>query len=155
EVRTEFLESVTPRQAAELVSQMTPDDRADTLEEIDEERVEEILSEIPTEARRETVQLLAYDPASAGGLMTTEFVSVSADMTVEAALDNVRAVARSGKKEAMHNIYTTDAQGRIAGVMSLRELLAAPAGAKIGDIAWTEVVSVSPSADREEVARVI
>jgi magnesium transporter len=155
ELRTEFLESVTPRQAAELVSQMTPDDRADTLEEIDEDRVEEILSEISTEARRETVQLLAYDPDTAGGLMTTEFVSVSADMTVEAALDNVRAVARSGKKEAMHNIYTTDTQGRVAGVMSLRELLAAPSGAKISEIAWTEVVSVAPQADREEVARVI
>ncbi|HEY9227569.1 MAG TPA: CBS domain-containing protein, partial [Gemmatimonadaceae bacterium] len=145
EVRTEFLESVTPRQAAELVTQMTPDDRADTLEEIDEERVEEILSEIPTEARRETEQLLGYDPASAGGLMTTEFVSVAEDMTVEAALENVRAVARSGKKEVMNVIYATDPQGRVAGVMSLRELLAAPAGAKISEIAWSEVVSVSPS----------
>jgi magnesium transporter len=155
ELRTEFLESVTPRQAAELVSEMTPDDRADTLEEIDEERVEEILSEIPTEARLETEKLLSYEPDTAGGLMTTEFVSVSADMTVEAAVEGVRAVARSGKKEAMYAIYATDAQGRVAGVMSLRELLAAPSGAKIGDIAWTEVVSVSPNADREEVARVI
>jgi magnesium transporter len=76
-------------------------------------------------------------------------------MTVEAALESVRAVARSGRKEAMHNIYTTDAQGRVAGVMSLRELLAAPAGAKISDIAWTEVVSVKPDAPQEEVARVI
>jgi len=155
DLRTEFLESVTPRQAAELVSEMTPDDRADALEEIDEERVEEILSEIPTDARLETEKLLAYEPDTAGGLMTTEFVSVSADMTVEAALENVRAVARSGKKEAMHNIYTTDAQGRVAGVMSLRELLAAPAGAKISEIAWTEVQSVGPNADREEAARVI
>jgi magnesium transporter len=155
DLRTAYLESVSPRQAAELVTEMTPDDRADTLEEIDEERVEEILSEIPTDARRETEQLLAYEPDTAGGLMTTEFVQVSADMTVEAALDNVRAVARSGKKEAMHNIYTTDDQGRVVGVMSLRELLAAPAGAKISDIAWTEVQSVGPNADREEVARVI
>jgi magnesium transporter len=155
ELRTEFLESVTPRQAAELVSQMTPDDRADTLEEIDEEHAEDILSEIPTEARQETEKLLAYEPDSAGGLMTTEFVSVAADMTVEAALENVRAVARSGRHEAMHNIYTTDTQGRLAGVMSLRELLAAPSGARISDIAWGEVVSVSPAADREEVARVI
>jgi len=155
EIRTEFLESVTPREAAELVSEMTPDDRADALEEIDEEHADEILAEIPTEEREEIERLLSYEPDTAGGLMTTDFVSVSADMTVESALENVRAVARSGKKEAMHNIYTTDAQGRIAGVMSLRELLAAPAGAKIGDIAWTEVVSVSPSADREEVARVI
>ena len=155
ELRTEYLESVTPREAAELVTEMTPDDRADTLEEIDEDRVEEILSEIPTDARLETEKLLAYEPDTAGGLMTTEFVQVSADMTVEAALDNVRAVARAGKKEAMHNIYTTDARGELAGVMSLRELLAAPSGAKIGDIAWTEVQSVGPNADREEVARVI
>ena len=155
ELRTEFLESVTPREAAELVSQMTPDDRADTLEEIDQEHVEEILSEIPTEARRETEQLLAYEGDTAGGLMTTEFVSVSANMTVEAALDNVRAVARSGRREAMHAIYTTDEKGRVVGVMSLRELLAAPPGAKISDIAWTEVVTVATGADREEVARVI
>lgn len=155
ELRTEFLEAITPRQAAELVSEMTPDDRADTLEEIDEEHAEEILSEIPAEARQETERLLSYEPDTAGGLMTTEFVSVSADMTVEAALENVRSVARGGKKEAMHAIYTTDAQGRVVGVMSLRELLAAPTGAKIADIAWTEVVSVAPSADREEVARVI
>jgi magnesium transporter len=155
EVRTQFLETITPREAAEIVTEMTPDDRADVLDEMDEEHAEDILSEIPSEARREVEKLLAYDPDSAGGLMTTEFVSVSADMTVEDALENVRAVARSGKKEAMHNIYTTDAQGRIAGVMSLRELLAAPSGAKISDIAWTEVVSVSPQADREEVARVI
>src|SRR6476620_8187861 len=155
ELRTEFLESVTPRQAAELVSQMTPDDRADTLDEIDEEHVEEILSEIPAEARHETERLLAYEPDTAGGLMTTEVVSVSADMTVESALENVRTVARSGRKEAMHAIYAADGQGRVVGVMSLRELLAAPAGAKITDIAWSEVVSVSPRADREEVARVI
>jgi magnesium transporter len=155
DLRAEYLESVSPRQAAELVTEMTPDDRADTLEEIDEERVEEILSEIPTDARLETEKLLAYEPDTAGGLMTTEFVQVSADMTVETALENVRAVARSGKKEAMHNIYATDAQGRIAGVMSLRELLAAPVGARVGDVAWTEVQSVGPNADREEVARVI
>jgi magnesium transporter len=155
ELRTEFLESVTPQQAAALVSEMTPDDRADTLEEIDEEHAEDILSEISTEARVEIEKLLAYEPDSAGGLMTTEFVSVAADMTVEAALENVRAVARSGKKEAMHTIYTTDAQNRVVGVMSLRELLAAPSGARITDIAWSEVVSVSPGADREEVARVI
>jgi magnesium transporter len=155
DLRTEVLEAMSPRDAAELVERMTPDDRADTLEEIDEEHAEDILSEIPAEKRHETERLLAYDPDSAGGLMTTEFVSVSADMTIEAALENVRAVARSGKKEAMNTIYTTDEENRVVGVLSLRELLAAPSGAKISDIAWSEVVSVSPGADREEVARVI
>jgi magnesium transporter len=74
---------------------------------------------------------------------------------VEEALRKVRVIARSGRREAMHAIYTTDAEGRLAGVLSLRELLAAPEGTLLADVAWSEVQSVSPFADREEVARVI
>jgi magnesium transporter len=155
ELRTEVIEAMTSAEAAELVTAMTPDDRADTLEELDEEHAEDILSEIPSEQRRETEQLLSFEPDSAGGLMTTEFVSVAGTTGVEMALENVRAIARVGRKEAMYSIYATDAQGRLAGVFSLRELLAAMPGATISDIAWEEVVSVGPSADREEVARMI
>jgi magnesium transporter len=153
DLRTELLEEMTPREAAALVTEMTPDDRADALEELEEESIDEILSEIPAEAREETEKLLAYDPDSAGGLMTTEFVSVPEDMTVEDALAGVRRIARGGRREAMYNIYATAADGRVKGVMSLRELLAAPEGAKVSDVAWGEVVSVLPDADRETVAR--
>ncbi len=155
ELRSEVLGAMTARQAAALVSEMTPDDRADTLEDIEEERAEEILAAIPPETRRVTEQLLAYAPRTAGGLMTTEFVSVPATMTVEAALTGVRDIARSGRREAMYQIYVTDERGRMSGVLSLRELLAAPEGARVGDVAWSEVVTVAAQADREEVARVI
>ena len=154
ELRTQVLEQLPTEQAAVLVTQMTPDDRADVLEEIGEERAEEILEEIPTEARRETEALLRFDPASAGGLMTTEFVSVPAKTSVEAALESVRAMARSGRREAMYAVYTTDDDGRLNGVLSLRELLAAPTGSRLVDVAWTDVRTVPPTADREEVARV-
>src|SRR5690349_4254579 len=155
ELRTEVLEAMTAPQAAALVSEMTPDERADVLEELDEERAEEIVEEMPAEARRETEALRKWDPDSAGGIMTTEVVKVPATTTVEDALAEVRVIARSGRREAMHAIYTTDSEGRLEGVLSLRELLAAPEGARLSDIAWTEVQSVSPYADREEVARVI
>jgi magnesium transporter len=155
ELRSEVLEAMSARQAAALVSEMTPDDRADTLEEIEEERAEEILAAIPAEARRETERLLAYEPDTAGGLMTTEFVSVPATMSVEAALASVRAIARSGRREAMYQIYVTDESGRLSGVLSLRELLAAAEGAKVGDVAWTEVVTVEAHADREEISSVV
>ena len=150
------LEGMSTRQAAALVSEMTPDDRADLLEELaeeNEERADEILAEIPEAARAETERLLAYDPASAGGLMTTEFVSAPETMTVEEALRGVRAVARTGRREAMYAIYTTDAQGRLQGVLSLRELLAAPEGGRLGDVAWTEVRAVGADATQEQVAR--
>jgi magnesium transporter len=152
ELRAQLLEEIPTAQAAELVSQMSPDERTDLLVEMDEDVAEEIVSELPDAARLETEQLLKFDPDTAGGLMTTEFVSVSADQQVDQALDAVRALARAGSKEAMYAVYATDAEGRLAGVLSLRELLAAPPGAKIADIAWTEVVSVSPHADRNEVA---
>lgn len=155
ELRTEVLEAMTAQQAAALVSEMTPDERADVLEELDEEYADEIVEEMPDEARRDTEQLRRFDPDSAGGLMTTEFVSVEATTTVEEALRRVRVIARSEKREAMHAIYTTDEEGRLAGVLSLRELLAAPEGVTLADVAWTEPQVVSPHADREEVARVI
>jgi magnesium transporter len=153
ELRSEVLETMSPRQAAELVTEMTPDDRADTLEGLEDETSEEILSEIPAAERAETEKLLAYEPDTAGGLMTTEFVSVSEDTPVDEALAAVRRIARSERLEAMNTIYTTDGAGRVKGVMSLRELLAAPEGGKVSDIAWQEVQTVPVTADREEVAR--
>ncbi len=155
EVRATLLEAMSPEQAAALVSAMTPDERADVLEELDEEHAEDIVDEMPAEARRVTEQLRRYEPDTAGGLMTTDFVSESASTTVEEALRKVRIIARSSRREAMHAIYTTDAEGRLVGVLSLRELLAAPEGTALAEVAWSEVQSVSPFADREEVTRVI
>ncbi|HEY4658388.1 MAG TPA: magnesium transporter, partial [Gemmatimonadaceae bacterium] len=106
ERRTEMLEAMSPEQAALLVAQMTPDDRADTLEEIDEEHAEDIVEAMPGPARRETEQLLAFEPDTAGGLMTTQFVSVTETETVEAALSQVREMARAGRREAMNTVYT-------------------------------------------------
>jgi magnesium transporter len=155
DLRSEVLETMSVRQAAELVTEMTPDDRADTLEGLEEETTEGILSEIPAAERAETEKLLAYEPDTAGGLMTTEFVSVSEDTPVDEALAAVRRIARSERREAMNTIYTTDSAGRVKGVMSLRELLAAPEGGKVSDIAWQEVQTVPVTSDREEVAKLV
>lgn len=152
ELRTGLLEEMATHEAAQLLARMTPDERADALDEMDEEVADEILEAIPARERAETERLLQYDPDSAGGLMTTEFVSVPETHTVEEALGAVRAMARAGRREAMNTVYAVDARGAITGVLSLRELLAAPEGTRVGDIAWTEIVTVPASADREEVA---
>jgi magnesium transporter len=153
DLRTALLESMEPEQAAALVAGMTPDERADALEEIDEEVADEILEAIPERERVETERLLQYDPESAGGLMTTEFVSIPETQTVEEALQAIRVIARSGRREAMQTIYAVDARGTLTGVLSLRELLAAPEGTKVADIAWAEIVTVPADAHRETVAQ--
>lgn len=152
ELRAALLEEMDPEQAALLLARMTPDERADALDEMDAEVADEILEAIPERERAETERLLQYAPDTAGGLMTTEFVSVPESHTVEEALAAVRAMARAGHREAMNTLYAVDAQGALRGVLSLRELLAAPEGARIADLAWTEVVTVPVTADREEVA---
>lgn len=154
ELRTQFLEELTASDAASIVAEMTPDERADALEELDEETADDILSELGAEAQAETERLLEYDPYTAGGLMTTEFVSVGESLTVEEALRSVRTMARAGRREAMYTIYTTDVNGRLRGVLSLRELLAAPEGARMSELAWSDVVSVVPNTPQEEVSQV-
>ena len=153
DLRSLALEAMSTRQAAALVTEMTPDDRADVLEELEEDRAEEILQEIPAEARAETEALLQYEPDSAGGRMTTEFVSAPEAITVEEALHRVRVLARSERREALYTVYTTDAAGRLLGVLSLRELLAAPEGAHLAEVAWTEVQTVLPTAPQSDVVR--
>lgn len=154
ELRAEFLEHVTTEQAAEIISEMTPDDRADVLEALEEETADEILSDLTDQARQETERLLQFEPDTAGGLMTTDFVAVEQSMSIESALAQVRTAARSGRRESMHAIYVIDTDGRLVGVMSLRELVAAPEGAKVADVMNAELVSVQATADREEVARI-
>ncbi len=154
ELRTQVLEELPADEAAEIVAEMDPDERADALEELDEETADEILQELEPAEKAETERLLQYDPYTAGGLMTTEFVSVLETLSVEESLRGVRAMARGGRREAMYTIYTVDDAGRLRGVLSLRELLAAPEGSRISEHAWTEVVSVSPDMPQEEVSQI-
>jgi magnesium transporter len=153
ELRSPLLEEMSTEQAARLVSEMTPDDRADVLEELEEETADEILQDLPVEARQETERLLQYEPDTAGGLMTTEFVSIARHLTVDEALAQVRVAARSNRKEAMHAIYVVDDRGTLAGVLSLRELVAAPEGSPLAEVAWAEVVRVPATATRGDVAQ--
>ncbi len=153
ELRSAVFEAMDAGQAAAFLTGMTPDERVDALDEMDEETADEILEAIPAKERAETERLLQYETDTAGGLMTTEFVSVPESQTVEDALAAVRGMARAGRREAMGTVYSVDAHGALTGVLSLRELLAAPEGARVADVAWSEVVTVLVTADREEVAQ--
>ena len=155
ELRAEVLERMSAEDAAELVTEMTADERADVLEELDEETAGDILEELPAAQRRATQTLLAFPTDSAGGLMTTEFVTVNETSSVDQALADVRALARGRGKQVLYAIYVVNEGGQIRGVLSLKELLAAPDGANVAEVMWTEVRHVHPASDREEVARLI
>ena len=137
----------------EVMEEMSPDDRARLFEELPAKVVRQLLSELSPEERRVTAELLGYEPETAGRLMTTEYVALKENQTAAVALEIVRRRARD--TETIYSLYVTDAQRRLSGILSLRDLLTADPQSRIGDVMTEEVLSVRTNSDQEKVARTI
>ena len=149
-LRGELIESITPARAADIVEEMSPDDAADLLKELPAEQAQEILKEMEHEEAQDVKELLAYDPDTAGGLMTTDFVVLRAELTAAEALDWVRREA--SEKEAVYTLFVTDDTGALKGVVSLRELVMAKPAQAVADIMSDRPVMVPPDETLLEVA---
>jgi magnesium transporter len=156
EEQSELLELLRPREARAVLEELDPDDLADALqalEESDPEHAEAVKSLLGPEVRAVAEALASYEEEAAGGLMTPEFVSLAATMTVERALEFLRRA--SPDAETIYYLYVVDAEQRLIGVLSLRELIVASPSTRVGDIMDSDVVRVTTGTDQEEVARII
>ncbi len=153
--RAAIIAKMPDRDAADLVDAMSADQQADLFRELDPADRTRLLSALTRETREALRLLLQYEPETAGGIMTTEFVSVPADWTAEQTLAHVRQVG--GRKETVYAIYVTDPATReLTHVVSLRELVMADPAERVGQIGEPRrVLSVDPHMDREEVSRMI
>ena len=149
----ETLGALEPGRAALVLRDMSPDERADAVARLERETAEAFLARLSRSDREETRRLLAYPENSAGGLMTPDFVSLSPDATSAEALDRVRRGA--SEAETIYSLYAVDEHGRLVGVLSLRELLAAPVGAPVREVMRDDFVSARVETDQEEVANLI
>ena len=101
----EFLESRSDAEAARLLSRMEPDNAADLINEVDQDRRLPILEHLPEAQQVKVRQLLSYNADTAGGLMNTDFVSVSATATVGEALEAIRT--STVPAESLHAVFVT------------------------------------------------
>jgi CBS domain-containing protein len=148
----EFVEDRTDEEVAHLLVRMESDDAADLILQLPEERREDVVALLPSAQGRRLRTLLGYDPATAGGLMSPEFVCLYADATREEALDRVR---RSRvHPDAASWVYAMSTHRRLRGGVQLAELLRAPEGERLSEFVRT-VQAVSPNAGLEEVARLM
>jgi CBS domain-containing protein len=148
----EFVEDRSDEEIAELLGRMETDDAADLVLQLPEERREDVIGLLPTFQERRLRTLLGYDPATAGGLMSPEFVCVYADATREEALE--RLARSSLPAEALSWIYGMNTHRRLRGGIALADLVRTPEGERL----WTvlrPVQTVRPDADLEEVARLM
>lgn len=151
EFRTRLLEETSPERLTELLGHLETDDVTDVLADLPEGMAARVL---PLLDRSEEVRsLLHYDEESAGGIMGTEFVIVPETWTAAEATEEVRRNAET--VEAVFAVFVSDAQGKLQGVVSLKNLLLTLADTPVTDIMDGDVITVPPEIDQEEVARIM
>jgi magnesium transporter len=152
---SEIVENLPVERAVPLLSGMAADRVADVFRRMAEPARSEILGRLDHETQDSLRRLLSYPEHSAGSIMTTEFVSVPADWTIEQTLDHIRRVERT--RETVYAIYVLDpVRKTLLQSATLRRLISGDPKSSILSIAMPRrPISVSPLADREEAARLI
>ncbi|QDV56340.1 magnesium transporter [Rosistilla oblonga] len=152
ERQLEILEQEDPQRLADLVAEMPSDDRVDLIHELEDERANEILPLLPEAERRDIMRLKSHAEETAGALMTTDFVRLSASLTVREALDDLSRQAAD--HETIYYLYVVDEDHQLRGVVSGRQLIAAMGkpNTTMGELMDTDIVTVQIDEDQESVA---
>jgi len=148
--RKTFLQGLEVGKLVEILSVMADDDAADLLADLPDDRRQEILGLLSHEHTEDVSELLAYPEGTAGRIMTTDFLVLPKNMTAQAAIQEVRKAA---EKEMVFYLYVTDEEGRLVGVLSLRQLVTAQDYTPLEEIMIRDVIKVHVNTDQEEVAR--
>jgi CBS domain-containing protein len=147
----EFIRERPDSQVAAVIARMATDDAADLIVEIDQERRGRILALLPATQRHQIEVLLGYNPSTAGGLMSPDFISLRKDDTVARAIEKVRSSDLA--PGTLTTVYLCDAEGGLSGSVPVVTLLRVDAQTLLEEVAEHEPVWVGTDADLPEVAR--
>ena len=149
-----LIKGFSDNELKEVLDELYVDDAADLVEEMPANVVKRILKHADPDMRTAINQILRYKEYSAGSIMTTEYVSLRPNMTVEEAILRIR---RQGvDKETIYTCYVTDSSRKLLGLVSVKDLLLADDDeTPIRDIMTTNVIFATTSTDQEEVARML
>ena len=153
EARLRTLQELEPEMAARLVTEMSPDVAADLLQDLPDETAKALLAGMGAGEAAAVRPLLNYEERSAGGLMTTEFLSVSPDKTAHGVLEDLRSLDPAA--EPAFHLYAVGASGRLVGEISLWELVVSRPEAVVSSFMYEEPPSVRANADMDEVVEAI
>ena len=138
----------------EIIDELYVDDAADLVDEMPANVVKRILKQANPEMRKSINQILRYPENSAGSMMTTEYVTLRPQMTVE---ESILRIRRQGvDKETIYTCYVTDKNRHLLGLVTVKDLLLAEDDeAPVEDIMTTNIISASTHTDQEEVAQML
>ncbi len=148
-----ILGDMDEERAADILEWMSPDEAADVLGDLPEEKAEELLGLMDHEEQADVAELLPYEDDTAGGLMTTEFVTLPRELTVGEALARLRQMAET--PNMIYYLYVVEAEGswNLVGVIALRSLILADPAAPLADVMRCEFQQAHPDEPAKEVAQ--
>jgi magnesium transporter len=150
DLQSELLAMVEPSRAADMVEAMQPDAAADLLADLPREQSAEILAAMDAPEAREVEQLLTYDEDTAGGMMNTEYLQLQPSATVAMALETVRQQAQAIAH--VHDAFVLSGDGKLVGVLSLRDLLVAKAELHVVALMHDHPAPLTPGDSAHKVA---
>lgn len=136
---------------ADVLEEMSPDERVDFIKALPGDRAEEILPLVAQAERNDIKRLMQFKEGTAGSILTTEYASLGLGITVKEALEKLKLQAPN--RETIYYVYITDEEKRLIGFVSLKKLIVSKSEALIGDIMNKNVISVNVDDDKETVAR--
>ncbi len=153
--QAEVLETIPDARAADIVERMEPDEAADLLGELDAEKRQEILDLMEKDEKEEVQELLAHGEKTAGGLMTTKYITVPPGITASQAIEHLRQNAASKDAETIYYVYIADADEKLHGVCSLSDIVLAAPDTLVNSIMHADPVVVKVDDPREDVLETI
>ena len=153
EMQAAIVSDLPEERAADILEEMDPDEAADLLQDLPEDRREELVDLMEKEEASDVEELLTYPEDSAGGIMTTDFVALPGEQTAAQSIDQLRE--KKPDPELTYYLYVVDAQGKLEGVLSLRDLVVAPPETKVTAIMDPRVLKIPAETPKEEVASLI
>ena len=151
--QVDILEALTPEKAADILEEMGPDEAADLVADLSEERQEQLLNLMEPEEASDVRELLAYGEETAGGLMTTDFITITPEMTAEQVIERLRELHPDA--DQVYYLYVTDADGALVGTITLRGLIVARPETPVREFMRPEPISVALDLDAEQVGAAI
>ncbi|MGB4549056.1 MAG: magnesium transporter, partial [Syntrophales bacterium] len=147
------LKALTTEETRMILAGLSPDDRTEFLQELPGQAIQKLLNLLSAEDRQETLQLLGYPGESVGRLMTTDYVAVRPEWTVDEALAHVRV--KGMDSETINVVYVTDNRWKLLGVLGLRRLILSRPSQRISEVMEDSVISISAFEDREKAVQII
>ncbi|HVI06832.1 MAG TPA: CBS domain-containing protein [Candidatus Binatia bacterium] len=149
-VQKAIVESLDSERAADIVEEMAPDAAADLLADLPQDRTEQILVEMEPEASQEVVELLEHSEETAAGRMTTEFLALPFDATIENAIGAMQQF--EGGIESINTIYLVDSHGTLVGAVPLARLVLASPSTAMLSLVQEPLISTHKDKSDNEVA---